>query len=118
MHASPTTVRVHDPIALTVRVTATNPWQQPPRRIRLDRMKEFQDFIFEPSASDKPDRKMPAEKAWEFDYRLRPKSEAVKKIPSWPLPYYNPTVAFENKMWQATYAEAIPLTVQPSARVN
>src|SRR5262249_39274475 len=71
--AEPTEVLVEDPLTLTVRITGSGPEKYLPKRLKLDQLAEDveQDYFVEDVPEQ--DRRLPAENAWEFVYRLRPK---------------------------------------------
>jgi hypothetical protein len=113
VRATPTTVRVEDPITLTIRIVSQKPgpWKYPPER---DKLKLFppdleKDFFVEPLPEE--DRVLPGEKAWEFSWRLLPKSEKVARIPEPEFVYYR-TVDPQD-FTVAEGARSIPLTVKP-----
>jgi hypothetical protein len=113
VRATPTTVRVEDPITLTIKIISQKPgpWKYPPQR---DKLKLFPatletDFFVEPLPEE--DRFLAGENAWEFSWRLLPKSEQVAKIPEVEFVYYR---AVEPHAFAvAEGAHSIPLTVQP-----
>jgi hypothetical protein len=113
VRAAPTTVQVEDPLTLTVRIVSleTGPWPYPPQRERLRLLpKELEsDFFIEPVPE--ADRQFPAEKAWEFSWRLMPKHETVNKIPALEFIYFHTTAPSDFKA--ADGASAIALTVSP-----
>jgi hypothetical protein len=113
MRAAPTTLVAEDALTLTIRIRATGAWQHAPRRLPLGRMKEFKTFDVATSPSSEPDRTLSSGPAWEFDYRLRPLTAEVKKIPGIALRYYNPEIPVPERRWQTTFADPIPLTVKP-----
>lgn len=119
MTAAPTDLAVGERLLLTVRVTARGPWRTAPHRIDLRRLRAFRGFGIEPSASDRPDRESGSgkEKAWEFDYHLRPLDDSLRAIPGLAFRYYNPAVPFEDRRWNTIYAAAVPITVRPRAAV-
>lgn len=117
---SQTEVNVDDPLTLTIRISAAGKWQTPPRRPDLKALERFKngDFHIERATSSKADREYPKENAWEFDFKLRPRDEAVQKIPPLLFTYYNPEVLFEDKRWIPMSAPGIPINVKPRSRVR
>lgn len=119
LRAAPTELEAGDALMLTVRVTSKGKWKRPPDRPPLAEIKAFQTrFHIEPSSSPRADRDLPTERSWEFDYRLRPKSDMVRQIPSLAFPYYNPRILIPEKRWPVTWSNSVPLTVKPRTRVN
>jgi hypothetical protein len=118
MRIAPAAVKAEEPLTLTVRVTATAKWQRPPRRPPLWQWKEFSDFEITPSATSEPDRVLAGDRSWEFDYRLRPRSAGVTKVPGFAFRYYNPEIPLADRRWQTTYADAVPLTVLPRPQLS
>lgn len=121
--ATQTRLQAEDPLTLTVRVAASGPWQQAPRRVDLRRLPPPFDrvgklFRIDPRRDDQPDRAWPDQGAWEFDYRLRPKTADVKDVPALPFTYYNPAIAFPARRWLTAYTEPVPLTVTPRAEAQ
>jgi hypothetical protein len=93
VRATPTKVRVEDPITLTVKIISQKPgpWAHPPQRDKLKLFPENleRSFFVEPLPED--DRFLAAENAWEFSWRLLPKSERVTKIPEPEFVYFRTT---------------------------
>jgi hypothetical protein len=93
VRATPTKVRVEDPITLTVKIISQRPgpWAHPPQRDRLKLFPETlkSSFFVEPLPEE--DRFLAAENAWEFSWRLVPKRERVTKIPEPEFVYYRTT---------------------------
>jgi hypothetical protein len=119
MQARPTEVRAGDALTLTVRITADAMPQRPPRGPDLRRLPRFSErFHIERSSSDRPDRTLPDGQAWEFDYRLRPKSQAVMAVPNLRFDYYKPGFVPATKGYQTAWAYAIPLRVQAPEQVE
>jgi hypothetical protein len=119
MQARPTEVRAGDPLTLTVRITADGVPQRPPRRPDLRRLSHFAErFHIERSSCDRPDRTLPDGRGWEFDYRLRPKSQAVTAIPNLRFDFYKPGFLPAAKGYQTVWAYAIPLRVQAPEQVE
>jgi hypothetical protein len=116
MKATPTELRVEETLTLTVRISAVGSWQRPPQRPKLAKLRAFDErFYIQTNDSSKPDRELPRQQAWEFDYRLRPKNTAVKEIPALLFVYYKPGVVPPEKGYRTTDAEPVPLTVKPVA---
>jgi hypothetical protein len=115
VRATPTTVRVEEPITLTVKIVSQQPgpWKYPPQR---DKLKLFaasleQEFFVEPLPEE--DRFLAGEKAWEFSWRLLPRSERVTKIPEPEFVYYR--TADPQDFAVAEGARSLGLTVKPRA---
>jgi hypothetical protein len=113
VRATPTTVRVEDPVTLTVKIISQKPgpWKYPPLR---DKLKLFpasleNDFFVEPLPEE--DRFLAAEKAWEFSWRLLPRSEKVVKIPEPEFVYYR--TADPQDFAVAQGGRSIALTIKP-----
>jgi hypothetical protein len=101
--AEPTRVPVNRPIVLTVTVTgATNPGEltRPPLR-------DLSPFAASFEIEDLPPRSPGV-----FEYRLRPRTTDVARIPRLRFAYYNPTAA-DGKQFPVTYTEVIPIRVLP-----
>lgn len=115
MRASRTELHVGQSLTLTVRVAAIGPWYQPPERPPLDDMPKFKErFKIDRSANRKPDRVLSDQKAWEFDYRLRPLSDSVQRIPPLAFVWYRPN--HDSKLrgfFPTTFADEIDLKVKP-----
>jgi len=111
----PTQVQVGVPLTLSVRITALGPWQRPPQRYDLRQEPEWaRDFLMD----NGPDRFFPDRQTWEFDYILRPRSEAVQRVPPLRFVYFRPGLVPAARGYMTTQAPAIPLTVQPRPEVK
>lgn len=114
MRATPTELRADDPLTLTIRITALSPVAQPPARPNLRRLPTFSNrFHIEQPMGDQPDRALPNQRTWEFDYRLRPKNTSVTAIPNLRFDFFRPGFVPAEKGYQTSWAYAIPLTVKP-----
>jgi len=104
-----TEVRVEDPLLLTVKIKGSGPraYQPERRHLRVFPPAIANDFYIEPLPDQ--DRVLTEEKAWEFSYRLRPKRQDVKRVPSLKLVYYSPA----RQRFQSSYSDAIELAVKP-----
>jgi hypothetical protein len=107
--ASPTELAVLEPLALTIKITPTSK-EPPPAAPQRSDLHVFpsslaRDFYVEPL----PDVAQPGAQAWEFVYRLRPKTAAVKRIPALKLTYYDPRFG----RYQVSYSQSISLNVKP-----
>jgi hypothetical protein len=112
--AAPTELAAEDTLTLTVSITGSGPAGRLPRRPDLRRLPKFtQRFHLDPSTSDRPDRTLADGTGWEFDYRLRPRSESVTAVPALAFVFYKPGSGFET-----VYAEPIPLRVKRRAAVK
>src|SRR5688500_18054613 len=78
--AAPAEVPVEQPITLRVLIAGKGPEKYQPQRARLHLFPDDweQDFYIEPAPDE--DHALPAEGAWEFVYRLRPKHQRVTAI--------------------------------------
>ncbi|MCI0462963.1 MAG: hypothetical protein L0Z62_38950 [Gemmataceae bacterium] len=112
--AKPTELAVEDPLILTLRITGIGPEKYHPRREKLGVvLKELEeDFYIEPAPEH--DRRLPAENAWEFAWRLRPKQVGEMRLPSLELVYYDPRAANPEWGYKPTRTrEVIVLKVTP-----
>lgn len=111
--ASPTEVAVEEPITLKVLIIGqASPGYEPLRKnLRLFPDDIESRFYIEPVPEQ--DKLLAEQNLWEFVYRLRPKSAAVKAIPGLRLVYYAPG----RKKFQTTFADEIPITVRPRSAV-
>jgi len=107
--ADRTEVFVEDPIIFKVRILGRGPKQYYPVRklLRIFGDDLAEQFYVEPMPEQ--DRAMPRDGAWEFVYRLKPKTTDVRFIPGPKLVYYLP----ERRKYQTAFAEDIALTVKP-----
>jgi hypothetical protein len=109
-------VQAEDPLAYTVRVTAEGKAKQPPRRPTLADFPGFADaFYIEdvgPAEGKQPDRQ-----TWEFAYRLKPKSTAVKAVPGFPFVFFRPGFQPPRFGYMTVYVKEIPITVTPREAV-
>jgi len=136
MDADPTRAQVDEPLILTVRITATAPVRKPPRPLPLNDLPAFrQAFHIEP-LPDRDGKVVAAARlagmvllpgvsglavlgplsprlVWDFHYQLKPKSTAVREIPSLPFVFYNPRILSPERRFQVLYADAVPLEVRP-----
>ncbi len=116
---TPSSVPIEESVTLTVRISATHV-DQPPRRPRLWELKAYQDLENkkllkldrpEKKTRDQPDRTT-APHTWEFDYRLRPLSESLARLPSLSLPYYKPSGSADLPgRYESVSAASVSLTV-------
>ncbi len=114
MRAEPTELQAEDPLTLTVRITGSGALEQ----LQRPNLHELDRFARQFQIEKLKDHYLPKERAREFDYRLRPRSPAVKEIPALPFVYFKPGILPAHKGYQTTYASAIPLTVKPRAEVS
>jgi hypothetical protein len=117
--AKPTTVRLGQTLTLTVRVTATGPVQQPPRRPDLRDLAAFQDHFFIenlPGPDDDSDAPAKDKTTWVYAYRLKPRDTRVDAVPSFPFVFYKPVPPGHvgRGSFQTRFAPRIALTVQPA----
>jgi hypothetical protein len=107
--AAPTEVTAEEPLTLTLRITGPGNLQEL-RRPALGKLDSFKAFAVE----DMDDRFVPGDPPRrEFRYRVRPRTTAVKEIPRFKFVYFNPRIVPPSRGFQTTYADAIPLTVNP-----
>jgi hypothetical protein len=101
-------------LKLTVRVQAVGPFQHPPVRPDLREAPHFaRRFKIDNSVNDLPDRTLD-QRAWEFDYRLRPLDDQVERIPPLPFVWYRPNKnAGLRGHFFTTYGDEIELKVKP-----
>jgi hypothetical protein len=115
--ATPATVRVEDPITLTVKVVSLQPgpWRHPPQRDKLQLLPAelSRDFFIEPLPED--DRVVDAEKTWEFYWRLAPKRSGVLHIPALEFVYYHTAGSPDFK---AAASNSITLDVKPRPTIT
>jgi hypothetical protein len=108
--ATPTHLRVLDPLTLTIKITETSgKTSLAPERGGL--------HIFPPAlrrdfyVEALPELRRPDARSWEFAYRVKPKIGAVHQIPPLKLTYYDPRYG----KYQVMYSRSIPLMVEPPA---
>jgi len=118
MAATPKSLQAGDPILLTIRIEAVGAWSKPPERPDLVNKPEYRRFRERFRIDNGQERPFPAEGKWEFDFRLRPKTEQVKEIPSLVILYFRPGFMPPEKGYMATTAPAIPVQVMSRARVQ
>jgi hypothetical protein len=118
MRVLPQEVQVGQEFTLTVRIQATGPCPHPPSRPQLRDLKPFQKEQFQMERADKkklgrPDR-TPDKNTWEFDYKLKPLSDAVQRIPSWTFVYWKPSGSpVVPGRYESPRVDGVPLTVKP-----
>jgi hypothetical protein len=116
MTAQPTEVPLDQKLALTVRITATGPVQQPPRRPNLRELSAFTERFHIEDVPDKEDEAAgTAPTAWEYRYHLKPRNLQVEAVPSLPFVSYKPGRPGTRGTFQTHYAPRIPLIVKPVA---
>jgi hypothetical protein len=115
MRVSRTELHVGQSLTLTVRVAAIGPWSQPPERPPLGELPKFKErFKIDRTANRKPDRVLADQRAWEFDYRLRPLSDSVERIPPLAFVWYRPNRDPNLRgFFPTTFADEIDLKVKP-----
>jgi hypothetical protein len=104
-HAEPKTLRVEDPLLLTLTIKGSAAGGQPPRRPNLHSVAGFDEHFQVEDLPEKDDR--PDPRTWRFVYRLRPRTTRTQKIPRLPFVYFNPAGTYET-----SYTAAIPLQVK------
>jgi hypothetical protein len=117
MRAEPTTVAVERPLTLTLTVSAVGPVILPPRRIDLREIPAVAEAFYVEDPDDGGDRQ-PDARTWEFVYRLKPRSTAVREVPGLPFAYYDPDIPFPSRRFQVVYTDPIPLTITPDVPVE
>jgi hypothetical protein len=90
--ASPTEVAVEDPVKLVVRITGAGPKKYLPERAKLHLFPPELGRDFYVQNVPREDRYLPAERTWEFVYRLRPKRLGITRIPALQFVYYDPAL--------------------------
>jgi hypothetical protein len=102
----PAKVVVEDPVTLTITIRGDKAGPPPSRgNLRLPAELKEQFFV-----EDIPelDRTMTDGKAWEFVWRLRPKTTDIREVPPLQLSYYAPML----RRYQSARTEGMPLVVQ------
>jgi hypothetical protein len=117
MRAAPTTLAVEKPLTLTLTVTAAGPVYLPPRRIDLRELPAVAEAFYVEDPDDGGNRQ-PDARTWEFVYRLKPRSTAVREVPGIPFAYYDPDIPFPTRRFQVAYTDPVPLTVGPDVLVE
>jgi hypothetical protein len=115
--ADPTSLQAGDPILLTVCIQAKGAWTRGPERPDLANKPEYAKFRQQFHIDNDEERASPDKGQWEFDFRLRPKSERVKEVPSLAIVYFRPGFTPPEKGYMTTAAPAIPLQVTSRAKV-
>jgi hypothetical protein len=109
LKAEPTMLQSEDPLTLRLLIRADGPVQKAPARPRLGALSAFTSrFFVEDVSAGHPD-----EHNWEFVYRLRPRSPAVKSVPAFHFAYYRPGFGYQDR-----YTETIELHVRPRTEVS
>jgi hypothetical protein len=114
MRAAPTELQAEDSLTLTVSITGKGMLQEIPRP-DLRRLPRFAQQFQIDNVADRYDSAL---KTREFDYRLRPRTAAVKEVPALPFVFFNPKILPREKGYQTTFAQAIALTVRPRLQVS
>jgi hypothetical protein len=105
--ATPTRVKLGDPILFTLHVTGTATVETPPARPNLKINPLFKGrFQIDDLDSSSFDGLV-----WTFAYRLRPLDSAVAEIPSVCLVYYKPGVIPPAKGYRSVWTRAIPVQI-------
>jgi hypothetical protein len=113
--AAPTSVQAEDPITFTVRMRSTGPVGQAPERPELRDLPGFSEAFL---IQDRTDLDHAAEAEWEFVYQLRPRTAAVKSIPSFAIVYYQPGMVPASSCYMTRWASEIPVQVRPREEVQ
>jgi hypothetical protein len=107
--AVPTELTAEEPLTLTLRVAGPGNLAEL-RRPALGKLESFRSFAVE----DLDDRLLPGDPPRrEFRYRVRTRSAAVTEIPRFKFVYFNPRITPPSRGYQTTYADPVPLTVEP-----
>jgi hypothetical protein len=115
--ATPTELQAEDPLLFSIRLTADGPVWQAPTRPDLRELPAFAErFFIEDVAT--PDESPSGRQGWEFVYRLRPRSPAVRAIPSFPFVYFQPGMLPAAKGYMTRWAPSIDLRVRPRDEVK
>jgi hypothetical protein len=109
--AEPTTIAVEKTLTFTLTVNAAGPVYAPPRRLDLRELPALAEAFYIEDPDDGGERQIDPQ-TWEFVYRLKPRSIAVREVPGLPFTYYNPDIPFPTRRFQVDYTEPIPLTVR------
>jgi hypothetical protein len=109
----PTETLVEDPITLRVIIQGDMAAGEPPIRQQL---RIFPDdiaasFFLEPVPDH--DQLKPAEKTWQFVWKLRPKSTGIRELPSLALAYYSPQL----RRYQTAHSKEVALIVNPRPKI-
>ena len=115
--ANPKSLTAGEPILFTIRMQAVGHWTKAPERPELSSKPEYAKFRERFHIENGQERSSPDKGHWEFDYRLRPKSEKVSEIPSLAIVYFRPGFTPPEKGYMTTAAPAIPLQVMSRAKV-
>ncbi len=118
MSANLTLLQAGDPTLLTIRIEAVGAWGKAPERPDLGKKPEYRKFRERFHVENDQERFSPTLGKWEFDFRLRPKSEQVKEIPSLVIVYFRPGFTPPEKGYMMTTAPAIPVQVTSRAKVQ
>jgi hypothetical protein len=108
--ADPKQVQAEDPLTYTVRVVATGPVKQPPQRPALGEFTGFTDAFYIEDLGP-PEGTRPDPQTWEFAYRLKPKSTAVKNVPGFPFVFFTPGFLPPRAGYMTAYAPPVSVTV-------
>jgi hypothetical protein len=111
MSAEPTDVQAEDAVRLRVRIVGKGPL----RGVARPDLRRLPRFAKSFHIDDDGERDLPAEKAREYVYRLRPRNAGVKEVPSLPFVFYKPGLVPAHLGYQTRSAPAIPLRVRPRA---
>ncbi len=107
--AQPTSVRIGDPITLTVRVTGSGTIEDTGQPNLAVQEKWTTNFKVHEDASQRME-----EEAKIFTYSVRPRTAEVKELPAIKLSFFNPKL----KKYEDTYTERVPLTVSETAMLD
>jgi hypothetical protein len=113
MRAAPTKLAAEDRLTLTLTVAANGQVYLPPQRIDLRQLPAFaENFHIEETEAAPRQTDLGT---WEFVYRIRPRSTAVREVPGLPFVYYNPDIPFPSRRFQVDYTDAVPIEVTEHA---
>jgi hypothetical protein len=105
-------LQAEDPLTYTVRITAEGKVKQPPQRPPLADFPGFADQFYIEDLGP-PEGRQPDPQTWEFAYRLKPKSTAVKAVPGFPFVFFRPGFLPARLGYMTVYAKEVPITVTP-----
>ncbi|HEX5269989.1 MAG TPA: hypothetical protein VFW33_05860 [Gemmataceae bacterium] len=113
----PPRVQAEDPLTYTVRITAEGKVKEPPQRPPLAEFPGFSDGFYLEDLGP-PEGTHPDASTWEFTYRLKPKSTAVKAVPGFPFVSYRPGFLPPKAGYMTVYVPELPITVTPRQEVG
>jgi hypothetical protein len=117
--ADPARVQAEDPLTYTVRVTAEEKAKvkEPPQRPALADFPGFAEGFYLEDLGPQ-EGAHPEPRTWEFAYRLKPKSTAVKSVPGFPFVFYRPGFVPPKLGYMTVYVPEVPITVTARQEVG